>query len=252
MNGFRITLLVMLGLAIGVLLWIVTVFQPGQETNYDVYQAAREDRQESPQPAVQDEVSPGSEDAPQAPQTLADIEKQQQQRIDMAEEATVLAMAARKDADKLADEADKVANSDEALGFVESYDQNWNVLVINPTSSAPLPAGTVIAIRREGTILCEAEIDGQDEQSGQFTASIRQTQFNNGSAGIEAERFTPARGDQIILTPFQSSRELLTTPGNSLFPAVTPAPRTSGGNPVPEEIIEDSIPEVDATLTPVP
>ena len=81
-------------------------------------------------------------------------------------------------------------------------------------------------------------MDGRDEESGQYTAAIKQTVFSGAKdAEAEANR-QPRPGDQIIVSPFLSSREL----------------RMEGYNPQ-QEVQQDAprqLPEIEDILTPVP
>ncbi len=257
MNGFRITLLVLLGLAVGALLCIVTIFQNNQEANYADYQtklqANERQQQIDEHKARMERIGPKADGL--GTEELDAAAAEQDRLINEAREHNVLASAGRKDAARVAEQAKEDADAEKTLGLVASFDPKWGFLMVKPVSDEPLPAGTVVAIRRNGTILREAEIGERDEESGQFSATLRDTQFNVGNGqSITDDKFIPATGDEVILSPFPSSRDLRS--GNGLFP--TPSAPMEGGSahgysvPAYDEPIEEAIPEVDAVLTPMP
>ncbi len=264
MNGFRVTLLILLALAVVALLGIVTVFQNSQEANYEAYLAsvkaserqqllaAHNDRMKRIGP--QEETGPGAD-------ALKAAREEQEKRVTAEEERNVLASAVRKDAaqaeQKAAEEAaaaekaaaEEVAE-DNPLGLVSSYNQDWGFIMIKPVSNDPMPAGMVVAVRREDKIICEAEIASEetDGQTGErlISATIRESHFTRGSQQISADKFTPAVGDEIIITPYMSSRDLRIGDPSGMSPAPF-APAETGAAPEPE-----GLPEVPATLIPMP
>ncbi len=253
MNGFRITLLVMLGLAVGALLCIVTFFQNNQQANYDAYQtkvqANERQLQIDEHKARMERIGPRAEGLGTEEIDAAVAERHR--RINEAEERNVLATAQRRDAERVAEQAQQVADEEKPLGLVASFDKEWGFLMVKPVSESPLPKGMVVAIRRAGNILCEAEIGDKDEESGQYSAAIRETDFNSGKGSIAAEKFEPTTGDEVIMTPFASTRDLRT--GGSSIMSVIPSGDSAPLPALPYDgPVEDAIPEVDATLTPMP
>ena len=257
MNGFRITLLVMLGLAIGALLCIVTIFQNNQEENYASYQtkvqADARQQQIDEHKARMERIGPRQEDT--SSEQLEQAAAEQQRRISEAQEQHVLATAQRQDAERMSEQAEQEANADQPLGLAASYDKEWGFLMVKPVSEEPLPVGTVIAIRRGGAILCEAEIGGKDEESGQFSATLRQAELSTSkeTEGLLADKLAPMTGDEVILTPFPSSRDLRTGEGSSIMSVAPTGEALPAYLPSPEEMpADEGIQEVDAALTPMP
>ncbi len=253
MNGFRVTLLILLALAVAALLAIVTVFQSNQEANYEAYLAsvkagersrliaAHQDKMKRIGP--QEEAGPGAE-------ALKAAREAQEKQVTQEEERNVLASAVRKDAAKVEQAATEEAGAEKPLGLVSSYNKEWGFIMVKPVTDEPMPSGMVVAVRRDGNIICEVEIGEveKDEQSGEtlISATIRESQFTQGSGKISPEKFEPAVGDEVIISPYLSSRDLRT--GD---PAAMPAPLPL----VPEEETTpapEGLQEVPATLTPMP
>ena len=108
----------------------------------------------------------------------------------------------------------------------------------------------VIAVRRGDYVVCEAVIDGRDEESGQVSATIKQAVF--GASGSTPENLpTPQVGDEVIPTPFLSGSELRREQsGLDAVPAAAEeggsAPQASGEAPA------GALPEVEGGLVPLP
>ncbi len=245
MNGFRVTLLILLTLAVVALLCIVTVFQSNQEANYEAYLASVKASERRQMLAAHHDkmrrIGPQEENGAGTAALQAAREEQQKQ-VTEEEERNVLASAVRKDADKVEQVATAEANAEKPLGLVSSYNQEWGFIMIKPVSDEPMPSGMVVAVRRGDNIICEVEIgeEERDDQTGErlMSATIRENQFTQGSGNISADKFAPAVGDEIILSPYLSSRDLRTAD-----PAAMPAA------PAPAQ---EGLQEVPALLTPLP
>ncbi len=250
MNGFRITLLSLLALAVVALLCVVTVFQSNQEANYEAYLASvKASERQLMIAAHQDKmkrIGP-QEEAGAAADALRAAREQQEKQITEAEERNVLATAVRKDAAKVEQAAQAEANAEKPLGLVSSYNKDWGFIMIKPVSAEPLPSGMVVAVRRGEHIVCEVEIGEEelDEQTGNrlISATIRENQFTQGGGNISADKFDPAVGDEIILSPYLSSRDLRTAEPAGMQPAPYPSA---------EAPQQEGLQEVEATLTPMP
>ncbi len=251
MNGFRVTLLVLLSLAVVALLCIVTIFQSSQEANYEAYLASvKASERQQMLAAHQDKmkrIGPQEENGAGA-DALKAAREQQEKQVTEEEERNVLASAVRKDAAKVEQAATAEANAEKPLGLVSSYNKDWGFIMIKPVSDEPLPSGMVVAVRRGDNIICEVEIGEveADEQTGErlISATIRENQFTQGSGNISADKFEPAVGDEIIFSPYLSSRDLRTAAPASM--QGTPAPL------LPEAPAQEGLQEVPAELTPMP
>ena len=116
---------------------------------------------------------------------------------------------------------------------------NFDGLFIRQISR--MRANTVkIAVRRNDYIVCEATVDGQDTESGQYTAALKQAEFGGAKdPEVEANR-KPRVGDEVIVSPFPSSRDLRMDGYNPLLENQQPSAEPKG------------IPEIEGILTPVP
>ncbi len=249
MNGFRVTLLILLALAVVALLSVVTIFQSNQEANYEAYLASmKANERQQMLAAHQDKmkrIGPQEGESSEA-QALQAAREQQQQQLLEEEERNVLASAVRKDAEKVEQQATAEAHAEKPLGLVSSYNQKWGFIMIKPVTDEPLPSGMVVAVRRGDNIICEVEIGEEelDEQSGsrQISASIRENQFTQGSGNISADKFAPAVGDEIIISPYLSSRDLRALTPEGEMPTL----------PAADTPAQEGLQEVDATFTPMP
>ncbi len=252
MNGFRVTLLILLALAVVALLSIVTIFQSSQEANYEAYLAdLKASERQQMMADHQDKmrrIGPQDENGKEAEQLRA-AQDEQQRQVTQEEERHVLASAVRKDAARVEQAAAQEATAEKPLGLVSSYNQEWGFIMFKPVTEEPLPSGMVVAVRRDDKIICEVEIGEEetDEQTGErlISATIRETQFTRGSGNISADKFAPAVGDEIILSPYLSSRDLRSTNMQGLDS------ERSLHNMTPVQP-QEGLQEVEATLNPMP
>ncbi len=253
MNGFRVTLLILLTLAVAALLGVVTIFQSNQEANYEAYLASvKASERQQLIAAHQDKmrrIGPQEENGPGSAALLA-AQNDQQQQVTEAEERNVLASAERKDAAKVEEEATAEASAPKPLGLVTTINQEWGFIMVKPVTDEPMPAGMIVAIRRAGNIICEAELGEEEdgEQPGEklISATIREAQFNQGADAVSADKFTPQVGDEVIISPYLSSSELRSSDASLLPAGMPPAPAEA---PLPAA---EGLQEVPAPLVPVP
>ncbi len=243
MNGFRITLLILLALAVAALLGIVTVFQSSQEANYEAYLASvKASERQQMLAAHQDKmrrIGP-QEEADSDTQAIEKARQHQEQLVTEEEERNVLASATRKDEAKEAEAAAEEA-LDKPIALVSSYNKEWGFIMIKPVSDIPMPSGTAIAVRRNGNIVCEADLGEEelDDETGArlISATIRENQFTQGNGSISAENFEPAVGDEVILSPYLSSRELRANEPSPLLPGTSATPEQAGPREVPALLV---------------
>lgn len=280
MNRFRVAVMTLLLLAVGIMYYAVAVVVPRQQSRYDQYLGEQREREL----AFRSEEYRKMTEAPevQEAQSVADArakgeeaEAKRQQALREAEESNVIAEARRKEEAAVAEAAAADAAAPKPIGLVTSYSADWNALMINPVTDAPIALGTVVAVRRDNVIIGEAVVEAQDE-SGQLSATLKETDMAQGAA---AERAKPQVGDQVILSPFPSSRELRSgeSAAGMLVDTTLPvaasaerpvlpepgsdAPRTPGideskieqpREAVPAGESAQGLPEIDATLVPIP
>ncbi len=258
MNVFRVTLLILLALAVAALLGIVTVFQSNQEANYETYLAnVKANERKQLIAAHQDKMKrlgPQEENTAEA-EALKAAREAQERQVTEQEERNVLASAVRKDAARVEQTATEEAQAEKPLGLVSSVNTEWGFVMIKPVSDEPMPSGMVVAVRRQDKIICEVEIgeEEQDEASGEkrISATIRESQFTQASGNISADKFIPAVGDEVIISPYLSTRELRAV-NQQDAPVAAPAPLPLLPGSTPAAPQQQSLPEVPATLTPMP
>lgn len=272
MNAFRAIVLLLLVAVVGLMFYIVTVFLPDQQERYDVYQAvSKQQEKDALQEAHENRLKAlaadtESEEEAQARKEAESRAEELKQQLNEAEEQSVIAAAKRKEAAAQARAAAAEANKPKALGAVSSYDAEWNALMFTPVPDAEVTVGMTIAVNREGKMVCEAVVDSRDEQSGQFSATVKPIKMSD-SAGIPAENFIPRAGDGVIVSPLNAIDQSINSyvnpnalpvlpPGTpSDTPATTPDSDTSSAASLPagEEQSSGKTPEeVEVNWIPVP
>ena len=252
MNPFRIAILILLSLSLGLLFYIVAFFIPQRQENFAHYQTTarvtefelRNSEHEARMKAIA-----SSSPLDEAKKHAEEAAKLRRAEIALAEERSVLASALKKEQEAKAAPTPAVAPEPAAepvqviIGEVVSYDPQWSSLMIKPNEGVTVEKGTRIAIRRNEGIIQEGNIDGKDQVSGQLAASLIPQ-----SIGGNAEAYQVKIGDQVIISPFKSSQELLhgssMSPGSSSPQADYPKhPGTQGPS---------HLPDVAVPFTPVP
>ena len=252
MNGFRVTLLVLLCLAVSLMFYAVMVVVPSWQNQYGEYQASQKlteyQRNNDNHRLRMEQFAPDAE-TPEVAQARAAAEesaRKGEQALTEAEESSVIAAAKRKEEAALAKQAEVEATAPKPLGLVAAFDQEWNILMIKPVSEMPLHPGFVVAVRRDGRIVCEAVIDALDSESGQYSATLKVADLGKVISAVSSEAtLQPAVGDEIIESPFPSSAEL--RGGSGAQGAGLPALPAEQG-----ESNDGGLPVIDASLTPVP
>lgn len=273
MNGFRVTILVLFCLTVGLMFYAVTVVIPGRQEQYELYrtmQKSNEYRQRNAEHLARMEQLGPDVEAPEVSTARSEAEegeRKRQQEINEAEESSVLASARRKEEERTARAAAEEAAAPAALGRVASFNREWNSILFTPEGAkTPLNDGLVIAVRRGDYIVCEAVIDGRDEESGQVSATVKQAIFA-ANGNMPQETPTPAAGDEIIISPFLSGRDLrddnehfgaalrqmeqgdmTTALPQQPAPAADPAPAPAAETPAPAAQQDDGMP----ALEPIP
>ena len=113
-------------------------------------------------------------------------------------------------------------------------------MLFKPNGSMPVNEGLIIAVRRNDYIVCEATVDGKDEISGQITAAVKPAHFGGVSDEAAEANQIPRPGDDVIISPFPSSKDLRLEDYGSQdipVPAADNAP--------------EPMPEIEGILTPV-
>lgn len=250
MNGFRLTLLILLCLVVGLMAYVVFAVLPERESDYRMYNISQRNALYERQDAAhQESVSRyGADvedpDVATARNEAAESDRKAELAVNEAEERLVIEEAKRREEAALAKQVQAEAQAPKALGRVASYNPEWNSILIEPLSQEPINVGLVVGIRRNGAIVAEAQVDYIDE-SGQIGAVIKNATFSKSKGeGISADKLTPAVGDEVIVTPFATTNELRSN-DSYVFPGAGAPPY---GEPSPAQ----GLPEIDASLTPLP
>lgn len=247
MNAFRATILVLLALTVGLMFYAFAVLLPARQEQYQMYQnqlKINEYQQRHQEHEARMARLGADADTPEvaaARAAAAEEEKKNEADLTAAEEHSVLASAKRRqeceEASSAAAETEQPAEKVAPLGEITAYLEDCAVILFKSNGSTPVNEGLNIAVLRDGYIVCEATVDGQDEESGQYTAAVKQAVFSGAKdLSVEANR-QPRPGDDVIISPFMSSREL----------------RMEGYSEPQEDTAEQKgLPEIEAVLTPVP
>ncbi len=244
MNAFRATILTLLVLTVGLMFYAFVVLIPARQNEYQMYQTQlkiNEYEQRQMEHESRMTRMGADTDTPEmaaARAAAAEEDKKNAEKLTNAEEHSVIASAKRRQEIEAASAAAaEEEDSAEAasLGSVTAYLEDCAVILFKADGSTPVNEGLQIALRRGDFVVCEATVDGRDEESGQYTAAIKQANFGGvEDPAAEANR-KPRPGDEVIISPFLSSRDLrLEATGN--HPAAD----------APQEL-----PEIEAVLTPV-
>ena len=244
MNGFRATILVLLIVTVGLMFYAFTVLLPARQEQYQMYQTQLKineyEKRQQEHGARMARLN-SQNDAPEVAAARAAAEEESKKNeadLTAAEESSVIASAKRRqevESFTVEDEPEDTESSVH-LGAVTAYLEDCGVLLFKAEGSSPVNEGLIIAVKRSDYIVCEATVDGKDEESGQFTAELKQVSFGGVQDPAVEENRKPRPGDEVVVSPFLSSRELrMESYGD---PAAPEAPKP--------------LPEVEAQLTPVP
>lgn len=221
MNGFRITILTLLCLSVGLMFYTVLFVIPDWQEQHRVYQSSLridEYQKKNDIHRRQMVVFDPSYEAPEVEQARLGAEeavRRGEQSLNDAEESNVLAAArrneeaARRQAQREQEERDKEKDevaSSSIIGLVASYNAEYGFIMIRPAVPQAFLPGAELAVRRNGRVVCEAVADSTDPESGQVSATVRLAKIADST--IPESELTPTAGDEVIPSPFPSSAEL--------------------------------------------
>lgn len=263
MNGFRITVLTLLCLSVGLMFYAVLFVIPSWQEDYRIYQSSvriAEYEKKNDIHKQQMRVYDAGTETPEVQQARMDQEeaaRKNEVTLNQAEESNVLAAAKRKEEAARA-EAERrqkeAANPVSAvIGVVAAYDENWNSIMIKPKVPEVFVPKTVVAVWRDKMVVCEAVVDALDVQSGQVSATVKEVDFGEGT-NIDPAKLRPHAGDEVIVSPFETASELRNeggepsqaplpvNPSGAGAPAELPAVPTEGAHSVPSEPAQAPLP----------
>ncbi len=217
MNGFRITILTLLCLSVGLMFYAVLFVIPEWQGNYEAYQSSLKLAEYEKKNDIHRQQMMAYDPAVEAPEVeQARLEQEEAARrneatINEAEENNVVAAAKRKEEAARARAARQEKQAAEprsaVIGHVTAFDPEWNCVMIRPSVPELFQPGTTLAVRRGGLVLCEMVVDARDAESGQVSATIKETDITTNTE--ESKKLEPQAGDEVIISPFKSAKELL-------------------------------------------
>lgn len=235
MNGFRITVLALLVLVVGVMFYAIFVFLPGMQADRNIYEISRNSAANAQREAGhREKVSEYGESAEKQELATAYSEAEAadddaRKSVYEAEERAVIEEAKRKAEAALEREVKEADEAGKAIGLVTSFNKEWVSIMFKPVVKDTLNEGTIIAVRREGVVLCEAVVDLHDDESGQLGATMKPQEFGKAQASIDEEKLLPRPGDEVIFSPFASAKDLRRD-NSFLKPAPLTVPRRDAGD----------------------
>lgn len=216
MNGFRVTVLTLLCLAVGLMFYAILFVVPSWQEQYNAYQSTlriSEYEKKSDIHRQQMMAYDTSNESPEVEQARLAQEaaaERDEKALNEAEESNVVAAAKRREeaarAQAEAEAAQKAAQP--TIGTVASFDKDWDCIMIKPTVPEAFLQGAVLAVRRDKMVVCEAVVDSRDEQSGQVSATVKRADFGQASVKDGERQQDPMVGDEVIVSPFLSADEL--------------------------------------------
>lgn len=237
MNSFRIAILSILIAAVGIMGVVVYMTIPSMQARKAEYDNSRADQarrdQQEDDAAKEKPAKPTEDDAlARARAEHKQAAERREKEINNTEEQIALESGLRKEREARSRQAVEEAAAPSALGLVQSYDQNWNSIIIKSVTDRMPEKGTQLAVRREGLIVCEATVTNIETETNIFTAEMRYTDRNGNGENLNDSN-TPKPGDQVILCPGVSQD--------------TQLPSADSGSES-----DEMLPTIDATLVPVP
>lgn len=214
MNGFRITILALLVLVVGLMFYVIFVTLPGMQADRNIYEISQKTALNARENASHlDRVSnygDGAEKEELASAYSADEQSKRQAEKSLyeAEEKAVIEEARRKAEEALALEVKAADEAPAAIGLVTAFNRDWVSIMFRPAVKDPLNEGLIVAVRRDGVVLCEATVDYKDEESGQIGATLKPQEFGKTQVNIDEEKMLPMPGDEVIYSPFESTQDL--------------------------------------------
>ena len=246
MNAFRASILVLLALTVGLMFYAFAVLLPARQEQYQMYQnqlKINEYQQRQQEHESRMARFDADADTPEvaAARAAAEAEaKKNEADLTAAEESSVLASARRRQAAEEVESAAAEPDVSSSVGVVTAYLEDCAVILFKAADAVPVNEGLNIAVRRNDYIVCEATVEGQDSESGQYTAALKQAEFGGAKdPEVEANR-KPRAGDEVIISPFPSSRDLRMEGYTPLLDRQQPSAEPK------------DLPEIEAVLTPVP
>ncbi|MBR1997387.1 MAG: hypothetical protein IJ993_03145 [Akkermansia sp.] len=212
MNGFRIAILSLMVLVVALLFYFVIAMLPNQQRAFEDYNRTKATNALVTNAETASEVQEDSDSAA-ALEKLRAESRQAEDRVHANEEHRTIAQAEeqqrRESEQAMAEELARESAEAAALGMVTEVALDAGFFSFKPLGDPQISEGLVVALRRgsDEYIICEAVVTRFYEESGEFIADIKTDSFSTPQKG-DIERPKPAKGDLVILTPFDTADEL--------------------------------------------
>lgn len=210
MNGFRIAILSLMVLVVALLFYFVIEMLPNQQRAFEDYNRSKVTQNLGSAEDVSDELVTDEKTASELDK-LRNESREAVDRVHANEEHRTVAQAeeAKRREAEAAMEAELARESAqaEALGMVTEVALEAGFFSFKPLGEQQISEGLVVALRRgdDDYIICEAVVSRYYEESGEFIADIRNDSFFSTE---DADRPKPAKGDLVIITPFDTADQL--------------------------------------------
>lgn len=213
MNGFRIAILSLMVLAVGILFYFVVEMLPNQQRVFDDYHRSKAISALGADSETADAYAT-DEKAAQELERLRQESAQAVDRVHSNEEHRTVAQAEevqRRESEKaMADQLARETAEASALGLVTAVALEDGFFSFKPLGNEPISEGLVIAVRRgeDDYIICEAIVSRYYEESGEYIADIKNDAFSSSATNGKSDRPVPGKGDLIVLSPFATADQL--------------------------------------------
>lgn len=248
MNSFRVTILVFLAVALGVLFWIVAFLLPKtqqisdeqkreqESSHYDKLLTHGSEKKDAPAAATQSGTDILKED--QAAKDRAEIERLRKELELKKEEEEVLKKGASANSSSVP--AAATAENVAPVAVVSYYDKENNIVLLQPQGNQELSTSQVLAVSRFGGIVCELVLQRFDPESGLYSAAMKKVDLitNPTMMQVASMASDPKVDDKVIISPLPQVSDLPSL--NSAAPAAaTPAPAAlPQGNSKMSDVVE--------------
>lgn len=227
MNGFRVTILTLLCLAVALMFYTVLFVVPEWQEQYNFYQSSVQIEKYQNKSDIhrrQMTVFDPDYDTPEverARRNAEEAERRSAQNVSEAEEANLLASArrdeeARREAQRRDEEMMRRSAKTGTLGNVIEFNEDYQFVVLRPTTTQPIMPGTELIVRRGNLVVCELVVERTEVEDGMIIANIKDVQLT--VDGQNVLNTPPVVGDEVALNPFIGDHADATLPNRRYVP----------------------------------
>lgn len=199
-------------LVVALLFYFVIAMLPEQQRAYEDYRRTQETNKIHAAAATEEEIAE-TDNSDSELDKQRDAAREAMNRVNAEEEHRTIAQAEeeqrRASEQALAEELARESAQAEALGMVTEVALEAGFFSFKPLGEQQISEGLVVALRRgaDEYIICEAVVTRFYAESGEFIADIKNDPFTTTQEG-DIERPKPAKGDLVIITPFDTADQL--------------------------------------------